>query len=566
MQKMAGSRRAAHRLIASCHSPSDDPPSPINDSAHAPGPFTPERHRHAGNRHRPDRQRRGRRQHASIPVADVQIACRSWADRLWPSARSAPCAPLLRLVPHGERDTEIANHRRRRRRQCQMPSLRNAAPRRRRMPRGVNRLLPERAEALALKRPSSPQRTSPPMKNCLSRLSTARVSTIPRRISRRSSDVSEARIASRRRNPSQASTISARACSNRLTADVPGVVSVEPVGRCDNVVEAPRELTPKGGAQRFNRRRISPAGEGFRHRFERDPCRRECEEETARPRTCQNASRALSVLRDPRNEPSEVDSIRMTTTQLLQHRSSSVAALTLVAACTSGYSVGCGHDGAPAAPATAAAAASLVLVNGRVWTGDPRRPDAEAVAISGDRISAVGSTAELKAQAANAEVVDLGGAFVAPGFIDSHMHFLTVGSAWLRCNCATPKRKTNSFARIEEFADTCRRALDLGRRLGPPDLGRRAAAKEWIDAVTPKSGVAQPARRPHGARELGGLGGRQVTSATRRMSRRRDRARCRGEPTGIFKDNAMGLVDAVPPPSDGATSDRRRDEVRGGTA
>ena len=76
----------------------------------------------------------------------------------------------------------------------------------------------------------SPQRTSPPMKNCLRRLSTLRVRHMPFRISLRSGFVSDASMAARRKKPSQASTTSARACSRRLMADVPGVVSAIPSG------------------------------------------------------------------------------------------------------------------------------------------------------------------------------------------------------------------------------------------------------------------------------------------------------------------------------------------------
>ena len=69
------------------------------------------------------------------------------------------------------------------------------------------------------------KRTSPPVKKALSRLSTARVRTIPRSISRFSSAVNEAAIASRRRNPSQASTSSSAAAARRASAETPGVVS-----------------------------------------------------------------------------------------------------------------------------------------------------------------------------------------------------------------------------------------------------------------------------------------------------------------------------------------------------
>lgn len=70
---------------------------------------------------------------------------------------------------------------------------------------------------------------------------------------------------------------------------------------------------------------------------------------------------------------------------------------------------------------------SLALVNGHIWTGNPSQPEAEAVAIAGDRIIEVGRTAEIRSHAAGAEVVDLAGRFVVPGFIDSHVHFVDGG-------------------------------------------------------------------------------------------------------------------------------------------
>ena len=68
---------------------------------------------------------------------------------------------------------------------------------------------------------------------------------------------------------------------------------------------------------------------------------------------------------------------------------------------------------------------NLVLFNGRVFTLDSGRPWAEAVAIAGSRISAVGSTAEIKALATSAtRIIDLKGAFASPGFNDAHVHLV----------------------------------------------------------------------------------------------------------------------------------------------
>ncbi len=77
-----------------------------------------------------------------------------------------------------------------------------------------------------------------------------------------------------------------------------------------------------------------------------------------------------------------------------------------------------------AADANAASAEpSIVLLAGKVFTGDAARPWAEAVAIEGDRISAVGTTEEIKVLAGTrTQVIDLAGRLVIPGINDAHMH------------------------------------------------------------------------------------------------------------------------------------------------
>jgi predicted amidohydrolase YtcJ len=65
----------------------------------------------------------------------------------------------------------------------------------------------------------------------------------------------------------------------------------------------------------------------------------------------------------------------------------------------------------------------LALVNGRVRTLDPERPSATAIGVAGDTIVTVGDDAEIRAEAsASTEVIDLKGAAVTPGIIDSHVH------------------------------------------------------------------------------------------------------------------------------------------------
>jgi hypothetical protein len=70
-----------------------------------------------------------------------------------------------------------------------------------------------------------------------------------------------------------------------------------------------------------------------------------------------------------------------------------------------------------------AQAPDTVILNGSLITFDPARPRAQALAISGGTIAAVGSTAEIRELAGpGTRVVDAGGATVLPGFIDSHVH------------------------------------------------------------------------------------------------------------------------------------------------
>lgn len=72
--------------------------------------------------------------------------------------------------------------------------------------------------------------------------------------------------------------------------------------------------------------------------------------------------------------------------------------------------------------AGAAQADELYLVGGRIFTADPQRPQAEAVAIRDGRIAAVGTSAEIRAMAGRTAVHDLGGRRVVPGLIEAHGH------------------------------------------------------------------------------------------------------------------------------------------------
>jgi predicted amidohydrolase YtcJ len=89
----------------------------------------------------------------------------------------------------------------------------------------------------------------------------------------------------------------------------------------------------------------------------------------------------------------------------------------------------------PRASPKPAVDADLLLLNAHVVTLDARTPTAEAVAVQGDRIAWVGSTADARKQFPSASrTVDLHGATVLPGIIDAHTHMCELGKSFLRLN------------------------------------------------------------------------------------------------------------------------------------
>lgn len=96
----------------------------------------------------------------------------------------------------------------------------------------------------------------------------------------------------------------------------------------------------------------------------------------------------------------------------------------------------------------------MILINGRVWTGNHAQPSAEAIATDGDRIVSVGSTADVRQLARHAATIDLAGAFVVPGFVDAHVHFVDGGFRLTSVQLRDAACREEFVARIRAFADT----------------------------------------------------------------------------------------------------------------
>ena len=195
-----------------------------------------------------------------------------------------------------------------------------------------------------------------------------------------------------------------------------------------------------------------------------------------------------------------------------------------------------------------------VLIRGRIWTENPKQPEAEALAISGGRIKAVGTTAEILNMAGQeTSVIDAMGRRVLPGFNDAHVHFFWGGDALAGVQLRDANSAAEFRSRIGKFAasqpsgEWILHGFWDHQRWNPTELPTR----QWIDDVTLRNPVWINRSDGHMtlantlAMKLAGVDERAPDVPGGEMVRDSN-----GIPTGLFKDAAKRLIDfAIPLPS-----------------
>ncbi len=192
-----------------------------------------------------------------------------------------------------------------------------------------------------------------------------------------------------------------------------------------------------------------------------------------------------------------------------------------------------------------------VVVYGATWTGDAKRPWAEAVAIRGETIVAVGDSAAIAPLVGSRTEVLTASGMVVPGFIDDHAHFMSGGFQLASVDLRDAGTPAEFARRVAAFARTLQPGEwilggDWDHELWP---GGVLPQRDWIDSLTPGNPVFVSRLDGHMglanslALELAGVDHNTADTDGGVIIRYHGSR----QPTGLLKDNAMDPVWAVIP-------------------
>ena len=191
--------------------------------------------------------------------------------------------------------------------------------------------------------------------------------------------------------------------------------------------------------------------------------------------------------------------------------------------------------------------ATLVLINGNVYTMDKALPQAEAVAIRGDRILAVGSSQAMESLLGpGGRVIDLAGQTVVPGFIDAHLHFLSYGLSLQQIDLMGVYSLAGALERVSARAASTEAGGWLTGRGWDQEqwVGSRFPTRHDLDQVAPAHPTFLRRKCGHAgwantkALELAGITAQTPNPEGGEI----ERDPATGEPTGILLERAMELV------------------------
>jgi hypothetical protein len=196
--------------------------------------------------------------------------------------------------------------------------------------------------------------------------------------------------------------------------------------------------------------------------------------------------------------------------------------------------------------------ADLALLGGAVHTVDTARPRAEAVAIAGGRIAAVGSNTDVRDWInAGTEIIELEGRTVLPGFQDAHVHFAHGGMIARRCNLYDTGSPDEHADAIATYAAANPLAgWIVGGGWSMDDFGGAMPTAAFLDALVPDRPVVLDTRDGHTswvnsrALELAGITAGTADPAGGVIDRAPD-----GHPAGTLQEGARRLVQRLVPPT-----------------
>ena len=189
--------------------------------------------------------------------------------------------------------------------------------------------------------------------------------------------------------------------------------------------------------------------------------------------------------------------------------------------------------------------ADYIFKNANIWTGNLDKPNANAMAIKGDTILAIGTFKDLqKFIGENTETINIQGNFITPGFIDSHVHLLMGGNSLLNVQLRDANTKEEFIKRIESFSNDLKPNQWIVEGNWDHTLwGGELPSKEWIDEFTKENPVA--IYRMDGHMILANSAALKIAGIDRNTPKIKNGEIVKnpdGTPTGILKSEAMYLV------------------------